>query len=85
MLRSLAAEFGIAIAQGAARAIDFAKGLIEGKRFGCSDLAHDVLRVLSGQLVELPTAFVSTKSPCVSRLVSAARRYSCRPFPASGR
>ncbi|WP_236045206.1 hypothetical protein [Pseudooceanicola albus] len=48
MLRSLAAEFGIAIARGVARAIDFAKGMS-----GFPELAQDVLRVLSRQLVEL--------------------------------
>lgn len=53
MLRSLAAEFGIAIARGVARAIDFATGLIEGKQSGFPELALDVLRVLSRQLVEL--------------------------------
>ncbi|MCE8438437.1 IS110 family transposase [Rhodovulum sulfidophilum] len=53
MLRSLAAEFGIAIARGVARAIDFAKGIIEGKQSGLPELAQDVLRVLSRQLVDL--------------------------------
>jgi len=35
MLRSLAAEFGIAIARGVVRAIDFAKGIIEGRKLIC--------------------------------------------------
>ncbi len=34
MLWSLAAEFGITIARGVARAIDFAKGIIEGQQSG---------------------------------------------------
>lgn len=53
MLRSLAAEFGIAIARGVARAIDFAKGIIEGDHPELPELAQDVLRVLSRQLVDL--------------------------------
>ena len=53
MLRSLAAESGIVIARGVARAIDFAKGIIEGKQSGFPELAQDVLRVLSRQLVAL--------------------------------
>ena len=53
MLRSLAAEFGIVIARGVVRAIDFAKGIIEGKQSGLPELAQDVLRVLSRQLVDL--------------------------------
>ncbi|MFG6548253.1 IS110 family transposase [Sulfitobacter sp. M21595] len=53
MLRSLAAEFGITIARGVARAIDFAKAVIEGPGDDLPELAWDVLRVLSRQLVEL--------------------------------
>ncbi|WP_201765933.1 hypothetical protein, partial [Cycloclasticus pugetii] len=44
---------GITIARGVARAIDFAKGIIEGKQSGLPELAQDVLRVLSRQLVDL--------------------------------
>lgn len=53
MLRSRPAEFGIAIARGVARAIDFAKGIIDGKQSGLPELAQDVPRGLSRQLVEL--------------------------------
>ena len=53
MLRSLATEFGIAIARGVSRAIDFAKGIIEGQQADLPELAQDVLRVLSRQLVDL--------------------------------
>ena len=53
MVRSLAAEFGVTIARGVARAIDFAKGLIDSEQSQLPDLAQDVLRVLSRQLVEL--------------------------------
>lgn len=53
MLRSLAAEFAITIARGVARAIEFAKTVIDGKQPGLPDLAQDVLRVLSRQLVDL--------------------------------
>ncbi|ASP19311.1 transposase IS116/IS110/IS902 family protein [Antarctobacter heliothermus] len=53
MVRSLAAEFGITIARGVARAIEFAKSIIDGKQPGPPDLAQDVLRVLSRQLIDL--------------------------------
>ena len=53
MLRSLSAEFGVTIARGVAKAIDFAKGLIDGEQSELPELAQDVLRVLSRQLVEL--------------------------------
>lgn len=53
MPRSLATEFGITIARGVARAIDFAKGIIEGSHSELPELAQDVLRVLSRQLVDL--------------------------------
>jgi transposase len=53
MLRSLAAEFGITIARGVARAIAFAKTVIDGKQPELPELAQDVLRVLSRQLVDL--------------------------------
>jgi transposase len=53
MLRSLAAEFGITIARGVSRVIDFAKGIIEGSRVELPELAQDVLRVLSRQLIDL--------------------------------
>ena len=53
MLRSLAAEFGTAIARGVARALDFAKSVIEGGRAELPELAQDVLRVLSRQLFDL--------------------------------
>ena len=53
MLRSLAAEFGITIARGVARAIAFAKTVIDGKQTELPELAQDVLRVLSRQLVDL--------------------------------
>lgn len=53
MLRSLAAEFGVTIARGVARAIDFAKGIIEDSHADLPELAQDVLRVLSRQLIDL--------------------------------
>jgi len=53
MLRSLAAEFGIVLARGVTRAIEFAKEIIEGGHADLPELAQDVLRVLSRQLVEL--------------------------------
>jgi transposase len=53
MVRSLAAEFGITIARGVARAIAFAKTVIDGKQPELPELAQDVLRVLSRQLVDL--------------------------------
>lgn len=53
MLRGLAAEFGIAIARGVTRAMDFAKGMIKGEQPALPELALDVLRVLSRQLIEL--------------------------------
>lgn len=53
MLRSLAAEFGIAIARGVARAIDFAKGIIEGDHPELPELAQNVLRALGRQLIDL--------------------------------
>ena len=43
MLRSLAAEFGIVIARGVSRAIDFAKGVIEGRHAELPELAQDDL------------------------------------------
>lgn len=53
MVRSLAAEFGITIARGVARAIEFARSIIDGKQPELPDLAQDALRVLSRQLVDL--------------------------------
>lgn len=53
MVRSLAADFGIIIARGVARAIEFTKSVIDGKHTGLPELAQDVLRVLSRQLVDL--------------------------------
>ncbi|MEJ6396265.1 IS110 family transposase [Gymnodinialimonas sp. 2305UL16-5] len=53
MLRSLAAEFGVTIARGVARAVDFAKGIIEGREQELPELALEVLRVLSRQLIDL--------------------------------
>jgi len=50
---SLAAEFEITIARGVARAIEFAKSIIDGKQPELPDLAQDVLRVLSRQLMDL--------------------------------
>lgn len=53
MLWSLAAELGIAIARGVARALDFASGIVEGSHTELPKLAQDVLRALGRQLVEL--------------------------------
>lgn len=53
VLRSLAAEFGITIPRGVARAIDFANGLVEGAQSDLPELACEVFEVLSRQLVEL--------------------------------
>ena len=53
MVRSLAAEFGIIIARGVARALEFAKAVVDGKQSRLPDLAQDVLRVLSRQLMDL--------------------------------
>lgn len=54
MLRSLAADFGITIARGVARATDFAKGIIEGSDVELPELAQDFLRFLSRQFIDLP-------------------------------
>lgn len=53
MIRSLAAEFGVTIARGVARALAFAKGLIDGADTALPEVATDVLRVLSRQLLVL--------------------------------
>ena len=53
MVRSLAAEFGITIARGVARAIAFARPSIDGKQPGLPDLAQDVVCVRSRRLMDL--------------------------------
>ncbi|MFC3612506.1 transposase [Lutimaribacter marinistellae] len=52
-LCSLAAEYVIAIARGISRAIDFAKGIVGRQQTDPLELAQDVLRVFSRQLVDL--------------------------------
>ena len=74
MVRSLAAEFGIAIARGVARAIDFAKGLIEGKQSGLPELAQDVLRVLSRQLVDLHNRLADAITEALTPVLEEAMR-----------
>lgn len=53
MLCSQSAEFGVTIARGVVKVIDFAEGLIDGAQSDLPELAQDVLRALSRQLVEL--------------------------------
>ncbi|WOI34188.1 IS110 family transposase [Tritonibacter scottomollicae] len=85
MLRSLAAEFGITIARGVARAIDFAKGIIEGKQTGLPELAQDVLRVLSRQaqlLQTIPGVGPVTASAVAATIGSGHQFKSGREFVA---
>ena len=53
MIRSLAAEFGVTIARGVSRAIEFAKSTIRGDGNDLPELARDVLEVLTRQLMDL--------------------------------
>lgn len=70
-LRSLAAEVGVTIARGVARAIDLAQGFIEGHQTELPKLAQDVLRGLSGQWSTYTIGFSGMRSRCAVRLGAA--------------
>lgn len=53
MLRSLLVEFGIIIAQGTGSAVKFAKSILDGDRPALPEIAIDVLKQLSHQLVAM--------------------------------
>ena len=53
MLRSLLVEFGIIISQGTGSAVKFAKGILDGDKLDLPEIATDVLKQLSHQLVAM--------------------------------
>lgn len=57
MLRSLLAEFGVIIPQGTGAAVKYAKGVLEGEKPALPEIAVDVLRQLSHQLVAMHLRF----------------------------
>ena len=57
MLRSLLAEFGVIIPQGTGAAVKYAKGVLEGEKPVLPQIAIDVLRQLSHQLVAMHLRF----------------------------
>ncbi len=57
MLRSLLAEFGVIIPQGTGTAVKYAKGVLEGEKPALPQIAVDVLRQLSHQLVAMHLRF----------------------------
>ncbi|WP_166416231.1 IS110 family RNA-guided transposase [Cochlodiniinecator piscidefendens] len=57
MLRSLLAEFGVIIPQGTGAAVKYAKGVLEGEKPALPEIAIDVLRLLSHQLVAMHLRF----------------------------
>ncbi len=57
MLRSLFAEFGVIIPQGTGAAVKYATGVLEGEKPALPQIAIDVLRQLSHQLVAMHLRF----------------------------
>lgn len=57
MPRSLLAEFGVIIPQGTEAAVKYAKSALEGEKPALSEIAIDVLRQLSQQLVAMHLRF----------------------------
>ena len=57
MLRGLLVEFGIIIPQGTGAAVKYAKGVLDGEKPGLPEVAIDVLKNLSHQLVALHLRF----------------------------
>ena len=57
MLRSLLAEFGVIIPQGTGAAVKYAKGVLEGEKPALPQIAIDVVRQLSHQLVAMHLRF----------------------------